>query len=412
MDQKDKETKIAVFKYGIIAPVLNDKSMQQKKYFRRMAEKEYDVPYMGNRKFSASTFKKWLLKYNKDGFDGLKPSFRKDKGYSRSISEQLRNLLSDVVKKFRFRTVKNVYDYLIVRGIIQENQFTYATLNNYIRKNDLFKPEIQQKPRKAFETEHINQLWMTDFMYGPYVKEGKKKFRSYLVAILDDHSRLIVSADFFLTQSLISFEQVLKDAFLKFGICNKLYMDNGKVFYDNHLKLISARLGFILVHSRPYEAASRGKIERWFRTLRDTFIPNLYIERKEFSLKQLNESFHKWLQDKYNRKIHSTIKTTPFDRYFNDMNNVKIRKKSTQVIQQAFLHTTERIVNRDSTISFEAELFEVDPKYTGQRIEIRFDPMRKDELYLFENDRKVCQLKKLDRQANSKFPVKFNTEDK
>jgi len=410
MKEKDKEIQIAVFKYGIIAPVLNDKSIQQKKYFLKMAQNEYDMPYMGKRKFSASTFKKWLLKYYKDGFEGLKPSFRKDKGDSRSISENLRHILGDVVKKYKFRTVKNVYDYLIVRNIIKENQFTYATLNNYIKKNALFNPEIQKKPRKAFETEHINELWMTDFMYGPYVKEGKKKLRSYLVVILDDHSRFILAGDFFLTQSLISFEQVLKDAFLKFGICNKLYMDNGKVFVDNHLKLISARLGFVLVHSRPFDASSRGKIERFFRTVRDTFIPNLYIETKEFTLKQLNESFHKWLREKYNRKVHSTIKTTPFDRYFNDMKNVKIRKKSAQVIQQAFLHTTERIVNRDSTISFETELFEVDPKYIGQRIEIRFDPTRKDELYLFENDNKVCQIKKLDRQANAKFPVKFNTE--
>lgn len=408
MEYQDKEAMIAVFKYGIIAHVLHDKSIQQKKYFRQMAEKEFDVPFLGKRRFSASTFKKWLMIYKKHGFDALKPSFRKDKGRSRSISLSLQEILSGLVNKYRFRTVKNLYDYLIVQNIIKEGQFTYTTLNNFIREKSLFDPEIQKKERKAFEMEHINQLWMTDFMYGPYVKEGKKKVRSYLIAIIDDYSRFIVSADFFLTQTLISFEQVLKDAFLKFGICHKLYMDNGKVFVDSHLKLIAARLGFLLVHSRPFEAASRGKVERWFRTVRDTFIPNLYIAKKEFTLKQLNEAFREWLGEKYNRKIHSTIKTTPFDRYFNDMNSVKIHKKTAPLIEKAFLHTEYRTVNNDATISFETGLYEAAAKYIGQKIEIRYDPLKKEELYLFENDRQISRLKKLDRQANAKFPIRFN----
>jgi len=406
----DKETHIALFKFRIIAPLLNDDSINQKKYFRRLSEKEFDIPFMGIRRFSPSTFKKWLLKYYKDGFEGLKPSFRKDKGYPRSISPHLQDKIIVLVNKYRFRTVKNLYDYLILQNIITENNFTYATLNNYIKANNLFNPHIQKKPRKAFETEHINQLWMADFMYGPYVKEGKRKVRSYLCAIIDDHARFIVSARFYLTQSIISFEQTLKDAFCKFGICNKLYMDNGKVFIDNHLTLLSARLGFIIVHSRPHESAPRGKIERWFRTVRDTFIPNLYIERDEFSLDQLNHAFYLWLGDKYQRKVHSTIGMTPFDRYFTDMENIKIRKKSSQIIEKAFLHTTNRAVNNDATISFESDLYEVDPKYIGKKIEIRYDPARKDELYLFEKDKQICKLKKLDRQANAKFPVKFNKE--
>ncbi len=249
-------------------------------------------------------------------------------------------------------------------------------------------------------------------MYGPYVKEGKRKVRSFLCAIIDDHARFIVSARFYLTQSIISFEHALKDAFCKFGICNKLYMDNVSAFIDNHLTLLSARLGFIIVHSRPHESAPRGKIERWFRTVRDTFIPNLYIDKDEFSLDQLNHAFYLWLNDKYQRKVHSTIKMTPFDRYFNDMNNIKIRKKSVQLIEKTFLHTENRTVNNDATISFESDLYEVDSKYIGKKIEIRYDPARKDELYLFEKETQICKLKKLDRQANAKFPVKFNKEDK
>ena len=252
---------------------------------------------------------------------------------------------------------------------------------------------------------------MVDFMYGPYVKEGKRKVRSYLCAVIDDYSRFIVSAAFYKTQSNLSFEDTLKQAFQKYGIPGKLYCDNGKVFIDNHITLISARLGFIIIHSKPHEAAPRGKIERRFRTVRDTFIPHLYIDTDFFSLEQLNQAFHKWLSERYNRKIHSVIASTPFDRYFNDMNNIKIRKKSSEIINKTFLHTIFRTVNNDATISFETNLFEVPPKYIGQKIEIRFDPLKEDELYLFEKDKQINKIKKLDRQANAKFPVKFHKEE-
>ena len=407
----DKETNIALFKYRIIAPLLNDDTINKKEYYQKMSEKELDWPYKDKRRVKPETFKKWLIKYYKDGFEGLKPSFRKDKGYPRSISPQLQEKIIALVKKYRFHTVKNLYDYLVTQQIITQKDFTYATLNNYIKANNLFNPSIQKKPRKAFETEHVNQLWMMDFMYGPYVKHGKRKVRTYLCAAIDDYSRFIISAEFYYTQSIISLEETLKDAILKYGIPNKLYCDNGKVFIDNHFTLISARLGFIIIHSKPHEAAPRGKIERWFRTVRESFIPNLYIKQKEFTLKELNSEFNHWLSQQYNLKVHSTIATTPFNRFFFNRQNIKIRKKSSQIVKIAFLHTVSRKVNNDATVSFEGKLYETDPKYIGKKIEIRHDPVKEDELYVFEKDKQISKLKKLDKQANAKFPARFHTTE-
>jgi len=203
----DKETQIALFKFKIIAPLLNDDSINKKEYYRKLSEKELDWPFKGKRKVHPSTFKKWLLKYYKDGFEGLKPSFRKDKGYPRSISPQLQEKIILLTKRYRFHTVKNLYDYLITQQIITQKHFTYATLNNYIKANNLFDPSVQKKPRKAFETECINRLWIIDFMYGPYVQQGKRKIRTYLCAAIDDFSRFIVSAAFYDTQSIVSLEQ-------------------------------------------------------------------------------------------------------------------------------------------------------------------------------------------------------------
>jgi len=408
----DKDLQIALFKFKLIAAVLTDNSIVQKKYFKHLAEKEYDVPFLGKRKFSPATFKKWLIKYRKYGFDSLKPTYRNDKGISRAISDELKEKIASLVKTYRFRTIQNLYNYLIKSGTITSDAFSYATLNSFVKSNNLFSPQIQKKERRAFEVEHINQLWIADFMYGPYVLEDRRKVRSYLCAIIDDCSRLIVSARFYSTQSTLVFEMSLKDAILNYGIPSKVYTDNGKVFLDGHLSVISARIGFILIHSKVYDSASRGKIERFFRTVRDCFIPNLYKKNKNkpFSLQQLNQAFSNWLLEKYNKKLHSSIKATPFDKYFLDLEKVKIRKIDKTILDKAFFHSIERKVNNDSTISFESRLYELPAKYIGEKVQIRFDPKRPQDLYLFENDKQILKLNKLDKHENSKFPIKFHKE--
>ena len=410
----DNNMAFALFKFQIIAPVLNDRELNQKKYFKKMAGQKYLNPnFTKQEKFSPSTFKKWLFLYKKYGLSGLQGGVRKDKGESRSIGDELKQTVSNLVGEYKFRTVTNLYEYLIANNIISEHEFTYATLNNYIKQNNIFNPDIQKKERKAYEVEHINNLWVTDFMYGPYVFVGKSKVRTYLCAIIDDYSRVIVAAAFYETQSTLALELTLKNAIATFGIPNKLYSDNGKVFSGGYLDIISARIGFIMVHSKPHDAASRGKIERFFRTVRDRFIPGFHIRNKDqrLTLELLNSDFSSWLFADYNNKIHSTINSTPLSRYFADNENVKIRKVAKQDINTIFYHTMYRTVNNDSTISNNRVIYEVPAKYIGKKIEIRFSPECQNELFLYENDKQILQLKILNRHENSKFPIRFNKEE-
>ena len=176
----DKELQIALFKFKLIAPVLNNGLVKKKDYFRKLSEQIHDVPFLGKKQYAPATFKKWAIKYNKHGFDGLKPSFRKDKGLSRAISLDLANKITSLVTTYRFRTVQNLYDYLNDTALISQNQFTYATLNTFVKNNDLFDIQFQKKERRAFEVSHINELWLSDFMYGPYVMDGRRKRQAYL----------------------------------------------------------------------------------------------------------------------------------------------------------------------------------------------------------------------------------------
>ncbi len=81
---KDKQEKIAIFRFGIISPVIHGNN--QAEYFRQMEVKHYDVPGQGLKKFKAATFKKWLHIYRKYGIEGLKQNPRKDKGVFKLIN--------------------------------------------------------------------------------------------------------------------------------------------------------------------------------------------------------------------------------------------------------------------------------------------------------------------------------------
>jgi len=405
----EEDQKKALFKYKLIAPVLAESGLRQKDYLESFRSRVFDDSPLDKKSFVPKTIKKWIYKYRKYGLDGLKPSHRKDKGISRKITPELVRIIQDIASEFQFRTVKNLYDHLIHLGHITPDSFTYATLANMSRRLGLLMG-TQAKARKAYEAEHVNDLWITDFMYGPYVLEGKKKIPSYLCAIIDDHSRLILASRFLPDMRTGSFEAALKTAITLFGVPYRLYADNGKVFSQSHLSLLSARLGFILVHSKPHDAPSRGKIERYFRTVRDCFIPQIYLQTQNqpFTMDDLNTAYAGWLHDKYNHKIHSTTRQTPYDRYMTGLTHIRPRKVTEQRLRDAFLHVIFRRVNNDATVRINNILFQVPARHIGKTIELRFavdDPVR---FTLYENEKAVMDIDRLDKHLNAKFPIKFN----
>ncbi len=405
----DKNMEYALFKFRMIAPVLNDPSINQRQYFKKLDGKLITNLKIGEKKLNAGTLKKWLIKYRSGGFDALIGKGRSDKGQSRVISEELSAEIANLLNQYSFKTVKNLYDYLLRESHILPDDFCYNTLNNYVRGNNLFDPD-STKPRKAFEMDSINKLWIADFMYGPYVYQGKRKIRSYMFAIIDDYSRLIVGADFYDNQGTAALSNTLKKAVATYGIPNRFYCDNAKVFRGNYLEVIAARLGFQIVHSKIYDSAPRGKIERYNNTVHKRFEPFFKIDHqdKKRTLTALKSAYAKWIMNEYNNHLHSTTKETPMNRFLKCAEKVKLRKMPTHELDAIFHHSEIRTVNNDSTISFDTEFFEVPTCYIGKKIEIRYSPENRNELYLFEENKQVCKISKLDRVKNAKFSIHFS----
>jgi len=411
MEQQHREA-IALFKYGIIAPVINGNTDVQMEYFREIAKKEYEVPHQGGKKFKAQTFKSWLKKYRKNGIEALKPKIRNDKGKSRKIDDQLVNDIKNVLSSYSNISTSAVYRLLISEGKIKPGNLKEQTLRKYIKDNQL-KEESAKIPRKKYEKVHVNELWIADAMHGPHININNKKKKVFLIAAVDDHSRMITCYGWFFNENSISLEITLKEGIRRFGLVQTLYCDNGSLFSSSHLQLACARLGVALVHSRPYDSASRGKIERFFRTVRQKFLP-FENPQKIKSLTQINDHFKQWLEKEYTRHFHHGINSSPMDRFMESLKNTSIKRVTDEQLDLAFQITITRKVKNDSTVSINNTLYESPTKYIGKTIEIRYPSDKPYDVFIFEGDKAVYKLKKVNIHENANIPalgIKFNQEE-
>ncbi len=373
---------IALFRYQLIAPILIGEINNLTKYFERIANKIYDVPHYGKREYSPKTFSTWLMKYRKSGFDGLKPKKRSDKNCSRKIDGSLKQTLLAKREELPKASIKLVYDELIKSGAFTPSQISYSTIYRFYKKHNLLTKRVRQEGyRKRFAHEKVNALWQGDTMMGPYLKLKNSKVKTFLFAFIDDCSRIITHAEFFTTEKFSSVKNVVSKAILKRGLPKLIYVDNGKVYTSNRLHFACASLGITLIHTKPYDASSKGKIERFFLTVRKRFIPLLTAEDLS-SIESLNQQFFKWLEVDYHRKNHGTLNMTPLDKYMSQRSQITMLDNP-EKLKKIFLKRVNRKVRHDATISLHSVLYEVSPELISKNVEVRYDPELTDDIYIY-----------------------------
>jgi putative transposase len=406
----DQAMEIALFRYKIICSVLQGGRKNRTESFKELAGQEYEVPGASEKiKYNWRTFKKWWFLYNRYGFDALHPASRADKGRSRKIGKALQEVIIREFKENDLKTVSNFYRHLLKKDLITTGMFTETTLRNFLKKKELTFTASEKKPRKAFEMPHINMLWTADFMHGPYLTVGRRKCKTYLCVIIDDYSRVLVGAAFFFEESSIAFQITFRDAVLTYGIPHRLYCDNGKVFVSGYIHLVCARIGTALIHSKPYDSPSRGKIERVIQTIRLMFLPNINLT-PEYTLEMLNADLKSWITGEYNQKVHGTTGEKPIERYMNDIPNVKLKEISRNESDAYFYNTIYRQVRNDCTINFRSNVYEAPSRYIGRKVEIRFPLDNPADLRLFDDNKQVARLQPLDRHFNAQNTITY-TED-
>ena len=375
---KDTETmkhnaELAQFRFALIAPVIQGlyPDASATAYYKRVTASPLTLPDGSTVTYSYKTLEKWKSQYSIGGLDALMPGTRSDKGIPRALNEDAIAEIYRIKEEHPRMNATQIYTLLVRESFIPAT-VSVDSVQRFIRHNDLKSArDPNLRDRKAFEEDEFGKIWQADTCYLPHITEDGTSKRVYCIMIIDDHSRLLVGGELFYNDNACNFQKVLKDAIATYGIPDKLYVDNGCSYSNAQLSMICVSLGILLLHTRVRDGASKGKVERHFRTLKERWLYTLDIN-KITSLSQFNGMLKDYMRD-YNTTFHRGIDTIPLERYQASKDHPR-QPESRQWLDDCFYNRITRKVRKDSTISIDRVCYDVPMQFISAKVDVRYLP--------------------------------------
>jgi putative transposase len=370
---------LALFRYGLIAEFIQLPAGTRGLYarLRDKARADYTIPGSTRTRVSPETLRHWIKDYRRGGFDALLPKGRADRGRPRVIPQAVADALMSLKDEQPHLSIPQLIRTVQQSGAAPESlTLPPSTVHRLLSRAGLMHKTVPDgnQDRRRFAFAHAGQLWMSDVMHGPTVAiPGRARRKTYLIAFLDDATRVVPYCAFALSENTQAFLPIFKQALLRRGIPQRLYVDNGANYRSQHLALVCAKLGVALIHARPYQPQGKGKMERWFRTARAQFVSRLTAADTD-SIEVLNRRLWAWVEGEYHQSPHRGLEDhTPLDRWAMSAEHVRLPGPGLD-LDALFLFETKRRVQRDRTVSLNGTLFEVDAVLVNHTVTLRFDP--------------------------------------
>ena len=401
-NSKDPDRELAYFRFALIAPVIQgtfaDASIAA--YCRRVTDKPITRPDGTPFQYKPATLERWVTLYRAGGMDALIPRDRSDKGSVRSLSDECILEVYRLKEKFPRLDAVQIHVRLVQEGLLPAT-VSPRTVQRFIKANGLQSPAASGplKDRKAFEEPYFGAMWQADTCFFPYVPDGSgKRRRTYLMAIVDDHTRMIVGARIFFEDNAYNFQKLLKDAVATAGIPQKLYCDHGASYENSQLKFICGSIGAVLLYAPIRDGAAKAKVERTFGVLKGRWLNGLDVEQIH-SIDDFNRELTEAVR-KHNLTVNSSTEQTPMDRFLATRGRIRI-PESEDWLNECFMNRERRKVRNDSTLSLQNTQLDAPMQFMRQTVEVRFLPDRLSEAYILDCGVRY-PLKLTDKQANSK----------
>jgi transposase InsO family protein len=378
--RRERAQAIGLFRYQLICPALDEglSTKQRGKLVRQIAAAAHTDPFGNQASISRGTLDRWIRRYRSGGFEALVPAPRM---LSARTDAQVLELAASLKRENPTRTATQVARILRTATGWAPSE---STLLRLFHRLELMGPAAGQAPAVfgRFEAADPNELWVGDALHGPRVGDRK----TYLFAFLDDHSRLLVGYRFGFAEDTVRLAAALRPALAARGVPAGIYVDNGSAFVDAWLLRACAKLGVRLVHSQPGRPQGRGKIERFFRTVREQFLVEVTDTTSEdlaaagvdhtTALLELNRLFMAWTETEYHRRTHSETGQSPLARWdagFDRLGRTPAMPTADD-LTEAFLWSEYRVVTKTATVSLHSNTYQVDPTLVGRRVELVFSP--------------------------------------
>jgi transposase InsO family protein len=399
---KDPDQELAYFRFALIAPVIQgtypDASVAA--YCRRVTQHPIKRPDGTMFAYKPATLERWSNLHKAGGMEALMPRTRCDKGSVRKLSDECILEIHRIKEKFPKLDATQIRIRLVQDGFIPAT-VSVRTIQRFIKNNGLKSSAASGplKDRKAFEEPFFGATWQADTAYFPYIPDhtGKRR-RTYLILILDDHSRMIVGARLFFEDNAFNFQKLLKDSVATYGIANKLYCDHGGTYENSQLDFICGSIGTLLLHAPVRDGAAKGKCERAFGVLRNRWLNGLDIEQIR-SIDEFNAELTEVVRT-HNLTVNSSTGQAPMDRFLATRHNIRT-PVSPEWLDECFMNRVRRKVRNDSTLSLMSTQLDAPMQFIRQTVEVRFLPDCINQAYIFDNGKRF-PLKITDKQANSR----------
>ena len=374
----DYRQAVALFRYGLIADLIHlpPGSPGISGKLQARAEQEHNIPGSRRNRVAAETLRDWLKRYRRGGFDALLPKPRADRGQPRRLPDAVAEALITLKEQHPRLSVRLLINRARESGAVPAGQpLPVSTIYRLFQREGLMVKKTDGPvgtDRRRFAFRYAGELWMSDVMHGITVGDGNgKRRKTYLIAFLDDATRVIPYAAFAFSENTAAFLPVFKQALIRRGMPERLYVDNGANYRSQHLALVCAKLGVALIHARPHQPQGKGKIERFFRTLRATLLTQLTAEDTQ-SLEALNRRLWAFIEGEYHQSPHRSLEgETPLERWAQVGNQVRFPDAA---LDELFLAEVKRRVNNDRTVSLNGQAYEVDAVLVGETVILRYDP--------------------------------------
>ena len=406
---EDERKEVAVFRFGVIAEFIGTTRLdrgEKAELLRQKCARQWQIPQSSRTRLSESTILRWVKLYKDGGYrlESLSPSPRRDKGKTRALDAETSLVLLDQRRMMPKLSVPELIQTVKNQQLISADvDLGQTTVYRLFHQHKLMQKETVPVDRRKFEAELPNDLWQSDVMHGPMLQYDDKRRKSYLIAFIDDHSRLIPHAQFYPSEALAPFMEAFIAALRKRGLPRKLYVDNGAAFRAHQLEATTASLGIALIHAKPYQPQGKGKIERFFRTVRTQFLSTFAGE----TFDQVNTAFDAWLEGRYHQRTHSSTGQSPLKRFTSGMHCLRLAPEN---LTDYFRKIVRRRVNKDRTVVVDKRLFEAPVQLIGKRVEVLYHETNPERAEIRLNGESYGLLRLVDLHVNSRVKRDKNNQ--
>jgi transposase InsO family protein len=357
-------------------------------------------------RFTWRTISTWLYRFKKRGITTLDNKTRADRNLPRKVTvpqlaEAIHTVLPSLSRNKQGQLPKSVlYLRLLEAGLFNRRQLAPTTFYRRLREHRLLDdPDTTERLRLSFAMPYANDLWQADTLHGPAIRQPDGGWRkTFLVAFLDDASRVVAHAEFFYHDDTTSMVEAFRCALFKRGKPQRLYFDNGSNYRSTVILQACLRLNIHLSHAPIRDGAAKGKIERFFRGFRDRFLTQ---HTAYDSLADLNAKTQAWVERDYNDHYHCGIQMKPIDRFNLDIGRVAFLTDDAYTAEAFFLES-DRKVSKTNVFSLHAQRFECPADLRQQTIQVRFDPKARYRVIVFYAGKRMGEATSLNPEQNAR----------